>query len=195
MKTCRTSFELCQRFLCSFCIREKFNGDFGGLRRAFRDNSLKYGTHRCHSVLQCRCELPGRRKPKAAREATQWLRLVRNSVGLLFGFDLQAVFNATEESICIIERQNLIVRKQIQFSQCAERLEHTRFLQKRITRAMDQLERLHDELDVANAAAPKFYVALQLFRPNHVALDAVLDVRNLIEQIWRCTLWVDERLM
>ncbi len=60
---------------------------------------------------------------------------------------------------------------------------------------MDKLQRLHDELDVANAAAPKFYVALQLFRPNHVALDAVLDFRNLIEQIGRCTLWVNERLM
>src|SRR4029077_4809278 len=71
-----------------------------------------------------------------------------------------------EESIRIIQRQNFIVREQIQFSQCAERLEHTRFLQKRITRAMDKLQRLHDELDVANAAAPKFYVALQLFRPN-----------------------------
>ena len=145
--------------------------------------------------MECRCEIAGRREAKAAREPAQWVWLVRNSVGLLFGFDLQAVFNATEESICIIERQNLIVRKQIQFSQCAERLEHTRFLQKRITRAMDQLERLHDELHVANAAAPKFYVALQLFRPNHVALDAVFDFRNLIEQIGRCTLWVNERLM
>ena len=123
---------------------------------------------------------------KAARESAQWVRLVRNSVGLLFGFDLQAVFNAAEESIRIIQRQNFIAREQIQFSQCAERLEHTRFLQKRITRAMDKLQRLHDELDVANAAAPKFYVALQLFRPNHVALDAVLDVRNLLEQIRRC---------
>src|SRR4029077_2653568 len=65
----------------------------------------------------------------------------------------------------------------------------------RITRAMDKLQRLHDELDVANAAASKFYVALQLFRPNYVALDAVLDVRNLLEQIRRCTFRVDEWLM
>ena len=60
---------------------------------------------------------------------------------------------------------------------------------------MDKLQRLHDELDVANAAAPKFYVAIQLFRPNQIALDAVLDVRNLLEQIRRWTPWVDERLM
>ena len=103
------------------------------------------------------------------REPPQWFRLVWNSVRLLFGFDLQAVFNAAEESISIIQRQNFIAREQIQFPQCAERFEHTWFLQKRITRAMDKLQRLHDELDVANATAPKFHVALQLFWPNHVA--------------------------
>src|SRR5215475_14421252 len=60
---------------------------------------------------------------------------------------------------------------------------------------MDKLQRLNNELDVANAASPKFYIALQLFRPNHVTLDAVLDVGNLLEQIWRYTLGVDEWLM
>ena len=29
---------------------------------------------------------------------------------------------------------------------------------------MNELQRLHDELDVADAAAPKFDVAIQLFR-------------------------------
>ena len=60
---------------------------------------------------------------------------------------------------------------------------------------MDKLERLHDELDVPNAASPKFYIALQFFRPNHVALDPMFDVRNLLEQVWCRTLWIDERLM
>ena len=60
---------------------------------------------------------------------------------------------------------------------------------------MDKLQRLHDELDVTNAAAPKFYIAIQLLRPNDVTLDAVLDVGNLLEQIRRRTLWVDEWLM
>src|SRR5262249_24883285 len=190
-----TSFELSEGFLCLFCILEEFNSDFGGLRGAFRDNALKYGTQRCHSVVQCRCEIAGRREAKALCELGQWVRLVRNGVGLLFRFDLQAVFNAAEKSIRIIQRQHFIVREQIQFSQCAERLEHARFLYKRITRAMDKLQRLYDELDVANAAAPEFYIALQLFRPNHVALDAVFNACNFLEQIWRCTLWVDERLM
>ena len=128
-------------------------------------------------------------------ETAQWVRLVGNSMGLLFGFDLQAVFNAAKESIRVVQFQNLIAWEQIQFAQCAERLEHARFLQKWIPRAMNELQRLHDELDVANAAAPKFYIAPQLLRPNHVTLDAVLNIANLLEQIWRYTLRVDKRLM
>src|SRR5262245_17016527 len=99
MKACCTSRELSERFLCLFCILEKFNSDFDGLRRAFRNNALKYGTHRCHSVVQCRCEIADRREAKALCEQGQWVRLIRNRVGLLFGFNLQAVFNAAEKSI------------------------------------------------------------------------------------------------
>src|SRR5205809_6832791 len=64
-----------------------------------------------------------------------------------------------------------------------------------MTRSMDQLQRLHNEFDVANAAAPEFYVALELFCPNDVALNAMLDARNLIQQIGTGALWVNERLM
>src|SRR5205823_12573920 len=64
-----------------------------------------------------------------------------------------------------------------------------------MTRSMDQLQRLHNEFDVANAAAPEFYVALELFCPNDVALNAMLDARNLIQQIGAGALGVNERLM
>src|ERR1044071_8697412 len=87
------------------------------------------------------------------------------------------------------------MREQIQFSQRAQSFKHARFLQERVTRAMDKLQCLDDELDFTDSAAPKLYVASKLFRSNHVAFDAMLDVRYLIEQIWRCTPWVDEWLM
>src|SRR5213076_1111154 len=64
-----------------------------------------------------------------------------------------------------------------------------------MTRSMDQLHRLQNEFDVTNAAAPEFYVALELFCPNDVALNAMLDARNLIQQIGTGALWVNERLM
>src|SRR4029453_6916734 len=94
MKTRCTSFELSEGFLCSFWILEKFNTDFGGLRWAFRDNPLKYGTHRSHSIVECLCEIAGRPKAKAGREPAQGVRLCRNSGGLVFSFALQAGFNA-----------------------------------------------------------------------------------------------------
>src|SRR5438552_10984628 len=64
-----------------------------------------------------------------------------------------------------------------------------------MTRSMDQLQRLHNEFDVTNAAAPEFYVALELLCSNDVALNAMLDTRNLIQQIGVGALWVNERLM
>ena len=60
---------------------------------------------------------------------------------------------------------------------------------------MHQLQRLHDEFDVANAAAPKFYIALQLFRSNKVAFDTVLDACNLIQQIGRRAFRINKRLV
>ena len=47
-------------------------------------------------------------------------------------------------------------------------------------RAVDELKRLHDKLDLANATRAKFDVALKIVRADYVALDASLDVGNLI---------------
>ena len=125
----------------------------------------------------------------------QCFRLVRHRVGLLFGFDLQAVFDTAEKSIRVVQRQNFLRSKQIQLSQRAERLQHVWFLQKRMTRSVNKLQRLHDEFDVANAAASKFYVPLQFLRPDNVAFDAMLDFRNLVQQIRCGGPRIDERLM
>src|SRR5215469_12914118 len=114
---------------------------------------------------------------------------------LLLRFDLHAVFDATEKSIGVVQRQNFFAREQIELSQRVKCLEHVWFLQKRMTRTMDKLQGLHDEFDLANTAAPKFYVAFQLFGSDHVAFDAVLDVRDLCQQIGSCAFWVNERLM
>ena len=46
---------------------------------------------------------------------------------------------------------------------------------------MDKLQGLHDEFDLANSAASKFYVAFELVRADDVALDASLDTSDLIQ--------------
>src|SRR5260370_25244594 len=64
-----------------------------------------------------------------------------------------------------------------------------------MTRAVDELKRLHDKLDLANATSAKLDVALKLVRADYVLLHASLDPGNLVEQIRPWTLRVNERLM
>ena len=129
------------------------------------------------------------------REAAQSFGIFWNSVDLLFGLDLQAMLDAAEKSIRVIKSQNFLAREKMQLTQCSQRLEHTRFLQERMLRSVDELQRLHDEFDFANAADTELDVALEFVRSNYIALDAALDVGDLLEQIGRCALRINERLM
>ncbi len=64
-----------------------------------------------------------------------------------------------------------------------------------MVRPVDELKCLHHELDFANAAAAELDVAFKLVWSDHIALDASLDVGNLIEQIGGRALWINKRLM
>src|SRR5438094_10032422 len=62
-------------------------------------------------------------------------------------------------------------------------------------RPVDKLKCLHDKLDFANATPAEFDVAFKLIVSDDIALDASLDVGDLVEQIgWRATR-INERLM
>ena len=116
-------------------------------------------------------------------------------MALLLSFDLQTMLNAPEKPIRLVERQHFIVRKKIQLAKTPQRFKHARFLQERMARPVDELKCLHHELDFANATAAEFDVAFKLVWSDHVALDASLDVGNLIEQIGGRALWINKRLM
>src|SRR5438552_18688404 len=105
------------------------------------------------------------------------------------------MLDAAEKSIRVIKSQNFLAREKMQLTQCSQRLEHTRFLQERMLRSVDELQRLHDEFDFANAADTELDVALELVRSNYIALDAALDVGDLLEQIGRCALPINDRPM
>ena len=64
-----------------------------------------------------------------------------------------------------------------------------------MTCTVNELERLHDEFDLANAANAKFDVALEFVGSHHVALNAPLDIGDLVEQIGRGAPGIDKRLM
>ena len=116
-------------------------------------------------------------------------------MSLLLSFDLQTMLNTPEKPICLVERQHFIAWKKIQLTKTAQRFERARFLQERMARPVDKLKCLHDKLDFANATAAEFDVAFKLIVSDDVALDAPFDVGNLVEQIGRRTLRINERLM
>ena len=93
---------------------------------------------------------------------------------------LQAVLDAPQESIRLAEflhrrrRQQLLAREQRQ------RLEQAARLQRGLAAAADQLERLHDELDLADAARTELDVVLQL-APLDLARDQLLHVAQRLE--------------
>src|SRR4051794_34628138 len=64
-----------------------------------------------------------------------------------------------------------------------------------MARSVQQLQRLHDELDFANAARAQLDVTRKFLVTHHVALNPAFDCRNLVEQIAAWTLRKDERLM
>src|SRR6266567_3721424 len=105
------------------------------------------------------------------------------------------MLHAAEKSVSNIASQHFLARKKIQLTKRSERLEHTWFLQERMSRSVDKLQGLHDEFDLANSAASKFHIAFELVRADDVALDAPFDTGDLIQQIGRCAPGINKRLM
>src|SRR4029453_12369413 len=191
------SREICQGFGSGFLIIENFEADFSPktVRGRFGDNPLKNRADSAHSFPQRRSEIFDRRKAQTWCQPLQRFRFLRDSVCLLFGLDLQTMLDTAEKPICLVERQHFTPRQQVQFTKSSQGSEHTGFLQEWMLRAVDKLKCLHDEFDLANAAPSQLDVALEIVGSDHVALDASLDVGDLIEQIGRRTFGINKRLM
>ena len=132
---------------------------------------------------------------KTPRQPVECFPVLRNRVGLLFRFDLQPVFDAPEEAVACFQGASFTARDQFQLRQDRERLQSARFLQERVPRSVQKLERLHDKFDLANPAGAQFDVPLDVFVPDDVALDPSFDRGDFVEQIRRRALGINERLM
>ena len=88
------------------------------------------------------------------------------------------MLHIAQEAIRRRQRVRLGVREQSvlrQLRQCRERL---RVLEKRRPPCVQELQRLRDEFDFPNAAAPQLHVAVQFTGLHHLRLDARLDRRD-----------------
>jgi hypothetical protein len=101
-------------------------------------------------------------------------------VRLLVGVCLEAVFEVTQEAICIRERADDGIVEIAPFANAIERGRERRRLQRRITPSPQELYSLDDELDLANAAGSQLHVVLQL-APLDLAQDEVAHAAQRLE--------------
>src|SRR5947209_7857346 len=105
------------------------------------------------------------------------------------------MLDAPKKPIRFVQFYNFIVWKKVQLMKSSQRFQHARFLQEGVARPVNELKRLHDKFDLANAAGTKLDVAAEILLSHDIALDASLDAGDLIEQIGRGTARINERLM
>ncbi len=132
---------------------------------------------------------------ETAGQAIHRGRFIGNGVRLLFGFDLQTMFDFAQEPVCLLEVHRFVARQQLQFRQGRQGLERARLLEKGVTRAVQKLQGLHDKFDLANSAGAELHIPIKIFVTNNVALDAAFDRGNFVKQLRRRILRVNERLM
>src|SRR5438067_10692592 len=114
---------------------------------------------------------------------------------LLFRFDLEAVLHAAEKTVGVFQDAGFLMWEQLQVGQHRQHLEGAGLLEKGVSRAMQELKRLHYELDLANPARAQFHVAPDIFVADDIALDPPFDTADFFQDIAGGTPWKNERLM
>ena len=77
---------------------------------------------------------------------------------LPFRFDLKAMFDASQKPIGFVQNANLGGRQQFELRDGTQSLQCALLLQERLLRPMNELQRLNDKLDFADAAGAQFNV-------------------------------------
>src|ERR1044071_6089673 len=114
---------------------------------------------------------------------------------LLFRFNLQAVLDAPEEAIGRFQIARFIARDQFQLREDWECFQGARFVQKGMPCSMQELEGLNDKFDFTNPACAQLDVLPDIFVANDVPLDSSFDRGNLLQQVRRRTLRINEWLV
>ncbi len=120
--------------------------------------------HRAQLRQQGDCEFVPAHKTKKARKSFERIGIGRQCVGLLVGHHLQPMLDAAQK---FVRRCQLVARRAIDPAAGSERIKRRDGLaaaQRGVAAAGDELLGLHEELDLANAAAAELDV---------VSLDAI----------------------
>ena len=129
----------------------------------------------------------------AARQPLALALGARQAVHLLIGAHLQPVLQPAQEHVGRIQLGHRVGRQQLAPDQQRQRLAQRAVLQPPVLAAADQLERLHDELDLADAAVTELDVVGEL-AALHFALDQRLHLAQRFEHAEVEIAPIDERL-
>ena len=111
---------------------------------------------------------------------------------LLIGAHLQPILQAPQEHVGRVELGHRRGRQQLRAGQQRQRLAQRGALQTPVLAAADQLERLHDEFDLADAAVTELDVVRQI-AALHLALDQRLHLAQRLEHAKVEIAPIDER--
>ena len=87
-----------------------------------------------HLFAQARKQIGPAVETKTPGQSLERFLIFRDGVGLLFGLDLETMFDPPQEPISGLEFARVFVRQKFQLGQAADRLERAGLLQKRMTR-------------------------------------------------------------
>src|SRR5687768_3963626 len=100
-----------------------------------------------------------------------------------------------KEAVAVFQDASFAPGEELEVRQDGQSLQRAGFLKKRVARPVEKLQRLHDELNLANPARTQLHIASDIFVADNVALDAPFDSRDLLEHVRRRTLRKNKRLM
>src|SRR5262245_7705595 len=92
-------------------------------RPGLTDHAGEDCAHRVHVRAQLGEQCFSRSKAETTGEDLERFASLRDSVSLLFGFDLKPMFNSAEETISFLQLLRIVVRQKFQLCQAANRLQ------------------------------------------------------------------------
>ena len=134
----------------------------------------------------------GAGEPERARQGGARVPVGREVVGLEVAHHLEPVLQPAQEPVGVGERLGVLVRHVALVRERGERVERVRIAQALVAPAVDDLEELHGELDVADAAAAALDLGELLAAAPDVLLEPDLRAADVVDRGLVEVLRVDE---
>src|SRR5438309_8916045 len=135
------------------------------------NDTPKNCAHREHFLLKAALKFFRGGKSKTQSQSSQLIGAGRNGVSLFLRFNLQPMLRSAKKAIRALKIDNFLSRDQLEFAEAVKRLQGIRLLQKCVSRAVDELECLHDEFNFADPTTAEFHIPAEPALSDNIAFD------------------------